>query len=55
LGARHLPIGVLPVHGAELRGRLGGVWGTDFYASYGYPAGGNIGTINEVVVPPVPR
>lgn len=31
------------------------VWGTDYYASYGYPAGGNIGTINEVVVPPVPR
>ena len=31
------------------------VWGTDYYASYAYPAGGNIGTINQVVVPPVPR
>ncbi len=31
------------------------VWGTDYYASYGYPAGGNIGTINDVVVPPIPK
>jgi hypothetical protein len=31
------------------------VWGTDWYASYGYPAGGNIGTINQVYVPPVPQ
>ena len=31
------------------------VWGTDFYASYGYPAGGNVGAINDVVVVPVPN
>jgi hypothetical protein len=31
------------------------VWGLDSYASYAYPAGGNVGTINDVVVPPVPR
>ena len=28
------------------------VWGTSFYASYGYPAGGNLGSINEVVIKP---
>jgi hypothetical protein len=27
------------------------VWGTDYYSSYGYPAGGNVATINSVVVP----
>ncbi|NVB41790.1 IgGFc-binding protein [Pseudenhygromyxa sp. WMMC2535] len=27
------------------------VWGQDAYASYGYPAGGNLGTINDVIVP----
>jgi hypothetical protein len=31
------------------------VWGLDYYASYAYPAGGSIATINAVVVPPVPR
>ncbi len=31
------------------------VWGTDYYASYGYPAGGNVGSINDVVVIPVPQ
>jgi hypothetical protein len=31
------------------------VWGTDSYASYGYPAGGNVGTINTVEVPPEPK
>jgi hypothetical protein len=31
------------------------VWGTDWFASYAYPAGGNIGTINQVYVPPVPQ
>jgi hypothetical protein len=31
------------------------VWGTDFCASYGYPAGGNLATINEVVLPPIVR
>lgn len=30
------------------------VWGTDSYASYGYPAGGNVGVINDVVVVPEP-
>jgi hypothetical protein len=29
------------------------VWGTDWAASYGYPAGGNFTSINEVVVPTV--
>lgn len=43
-------------HEAQSAGAFGiTVWGTDYYASYGYPAGGNIGTINDVVVPPVPR
>ena len=43
-------------HEATSAGAFGvTVWGTDYYASYGYPAGGNIGTINDVVVPPVPR
>jgi hypothetical protein len=31
------------------------VWGVDTYASYAYPAGGNVAAINQVVVPPVPR
>jgi hypothetical protein len=31
------------------------VWGLDTYSSYAYPAGGNVATINQVVVPPVPR
>jgi hypothetical protein len=31
------------------------VWGLDFAASYAYPAGGNVATINTVVVPPLPR
>lgn len=29
------------------------VWGLDSYSSYAYPAGGNIATINTVVVPPI--
>jgi hypothetical protein len=28
------------------------VWGTDTYASYGYPAGGNLKTLNEVSIGP---
>ncbi len=28
------------------------VWGTDWYSSYGYPAGGNSHNINQVDVPP---
>jgi hypothetical protein len=31
------------------------VWGLAEVASYGYPAGGNVATINTVVIPPVPR
>jgi hypothetical protein len=31
------------------------VWGEDTYASYAYPAGGNVAPINAVVVPPTPR
>lgn len=43
-------------HEASSEGAFGiVVWGTDWFASYGYPAGGNIGSINEVSVPPVPK
>lgn len=43
-------------HEAKSEGRFGVmVWGTDWYSSYGYPAGGNVGSINNVVVPPVPK
>lgn len=31
------------------------VWGLSTYASYGYPAGGNVATINTIVIPPVPN
>jgi hypothetical protein len=31
------------------------VWGTSTFASYAYPAGGNVAPINTVIVPPVPR
>lgn len=31
------------------------VWGEDTFASYAYPAGGNVAPINAVVVPPTPR
>jgi hypothetical protein len=31
------------------------VWGTDTFSSYAYPAGGNVGTINNVVIDPGPR
>jgi len=30
------------------------VWGMASYASYGYPAGGNVASINTVVIPPNP-
>ncbi|WP_187345658.1 IgGFc-binding protein [Sorangium cellulosum] len=44
------------LHEARSAGAFGvTVWGTDFYASYGYPAGGNVERINDVVAPPVPR
>lgn len=43
-------------HEATSEGAFGiTVWGTDYYASYGYPAGGNVGIINSVVVPPIPE
>ncbi|WP_437806323.1 IgGFc-binding protein [Sorangium sp. So ce1078] len=43
-------------HEASSAGAFGvTVWGTDFFASYGYPAGGNVVSINDVVAPPVPR
>ena len=54
-------IGAVPAcetsrHEATSDGAFGiTVWGTDYYASYGYPAGGNVGVINTVVVPPVPE
>jgi hypothetical protein len=31
------------------------VWGWDFAASYGYPAGGNSAPVNQVIVAPVPN
>ncbi|MBI2394181.1 MAG: IgGFc-binding protein [Deltaproteobacteria bacterium] len=41
---------------AESAGRFGlVVWGTDTYSSYAYPGGGNVGSINTVVVDPLPR
>ena len=41
---------------AESDGQFGlVVWGTDTYASYAYPGGGNVGSINTVVVDPVPK
>jgi hypothetical protein len=40
-------------HSASSAGTFGlMVWGLDSYSSYGYPAGGNIATINTVIVPP---
>jgi hypothetical protein len=43
-------------HEAKSKGQFGvTVWGTDWYSSYNYPAGGNIGSINAVVVPPNPN
>jgi hypothetical protein len=43
-------------HEAKSKGQFGVmVWGTDNFASYGYAAGGNVGSINNIVVPPVPK
>ncbi len=43
-------------HEASSAGAFGVVvWGTDWASSYGYPAGGNLAAINEIVVPPVVR
>jgi hypothetical protein len=40
-------------HLASSEGEFGiMVWGTDWYASYGYPAGGNLKTLNEVSIGP---
>jgi len=42
-------------HTAESPGPFGlTVWGLASYASYGYPAGGNVASINSVVIPPIP-
>ena len=42
-----------PRHVARSEGPFGvTVWGTDCSASYGYPAGGDFGPVNEVTVPP---
>jgi hypothetical protein len=41
-------------HEATSTGLFGvNVWGTDWQSSYGYPAGGNIGSVNVVKVPPM--
>jgi hypothetical protein len=43
-------------HSASSPGPFGlVVWGTAEAASYAYPAGGNVATINTVVVPPTPK
>src|SRR5260221_2299725 len=44
------------VHSAKSDGRICvTVWGEDCASSYGYPAGGNAATLNQVVVPPAPN
>lgn len=41
------------VHEVSSEGPFGiTVWGTDYYASYGYPAGGNFASVNDVIVDP---
>jgi hypothetical protein len=41
-------------HEATSEGAFGVViWGTDWASSYGYSAGGNLGVINNVYVPPI--
>jgi hypothetical protein len=43
-------------HTADSKGRFGlVVWGLDTWSSYGYPAGGSVAPINDVVVPTTPR
>lgn len=43
-------------HTADSAGRFGlVVWGLDTWSSYGYPAGGSVAPINDVVVPTTPR
>ncbi len=43
-------------HSAQSKSPFGiTVWGEDSYASYGYPAGGTLSSINPVVVAPVPQ
>lgn len=43
-------------HVAQSDGQFGlMVWGTDTFSSYAYPGGGNVGTINTVVVDPLPK
>ena len=43
-------------HVADSKGPFGlTVWGLDTYASYGYPAGGNVAPINTVIVPAGPK
>lgn len=42
------------LHVAKSEGRFGlTVWGLDTAASYAYPAGGNVSTINSVVIPTI--
>ena len=43
-------------HVAKSAGAFGMVvWGLDSFSSYAYPAGGNVATINSVIVQPAPR
>jgi hypothetical protein len=42
-------------HSAQSDGPFGlTVWGLSYAASYGYPAGGNVASINTVTIPPIP-
>lgn len=43
-------------HEAKSEGPFGvTVWGTDAFASYGYPAVGSVESINDVTVPAGPK
>lgn len=56
--ARLTPVGTCKngFHVAESEAPFGlVVWGLDNFASYAYPAGGNVAPINQVVVAPAPR
>jgi hypothetical protein len=43
-------------HSATSEGEFGlMVWGLDDFASYAYPAGGNVTPLNTILIPPVPK
>jgi hypothetical protein len=54
----HQPVGQCDngLHSAKSDAPFGlTVWGWDYTVSYAYPAGGSVQSINNVVVPPVPK